>query len=228
MRLSQRFVQGHQMKLIYDIIGQCFRQRHVQTSKHRGRETFQRARVHALALHLLRHRIVGLHAQRGQGKAIRHVQVRMCDVDFPAVSRRPAKHNVFRVQLITGGHILDALKPDQIYHTVPIGKMRHQPTFPPFSFCFKTENLPLELHIRHVCRQLMYIIQTGAVYVFIRKIVQQIVQGGHVQFVFQEFGSLRPHSGQISNVLLQDIIHTLIQTSRSKPPQSFGRTVWLF
>ena len=79
------------------------------------------------------------------------------------------------MRLVTPHQELDALKPNQIDDTRTIRKMSHQPTLPSLANGFKTENLPFQLDIGHIAVYFMDVIQTASIYIFIGKIMQQIM-----------------------------------------------------
>ena len=75
--------------------------------------------------------------------------------------------------------------------------MSTQTSLTTFSHRFKTQDLTLQLNIRHIAIYFMDIIETASIYIFIRKIIQQIIQGIHIQFLVQHLRSLRTNPLQI-------------------------------
>ena len=71
----------------------------------------------------------------------------------------------------------------------------------------KTEDFAFQLDIRHISVYFMDIIKAAAVYIFIWKIVQQIMQGKKIQFLVQDGCTLRAYSLQIFYVTRSDIEH---------------------
>ena len=69
------------------------------------------------------------------------------------------------------------------------------------------KHFAFQLDIRHIAVYFMNIIKAAAVYIFIWKIVQQIMQGKKIQFLVQDGCTLRAYSLQIFYVTRSDIEH---------------------
>jgi hypothetical protein len=67
------------------------------------------------------------------------------------------------------------------------------------TFLLKTQNLALDLHERHVRRQLMDIVEACAINVLVGEIVQQVAERRDSEFRFQQLGTLRAYAGQVGD-----------------------------
>ena len=67
------------------------------------------------------------------------------------------------------------------------------------SLLLETKDFPLYLHKRHIGRQLMDVVESRAVYMLVRKKVQEILERRNAEFRFQQLGSLGAYAGQIGD-----------------------------
>ena len=71
--------------------------------------------------------------------------------------------------------------------------------FASLTFLLETQDLALDLHKRHVCRQLMDIVEARAVNVLVGKVVQQVAKRRDAEFRFQQFGTLWAYARQVGD-----------------------------
>ena len=67
----------------------------------------------------------------------------------------------------------------------------------------KTQYLALQLDERHVLRQLVAMVDTTPIDIFIRIVFQQLAEGLDVEFTAQHLLFLRSHAGNIHHILRQ-------------------------
>ena len=68
----------------------------------------------------------------------------------------------------------------------------------------ETQYAPHELHEGHISRQLAYPVDTAAVQILVREILQKVAKGGYAEFLLQYFLAPGAYSGEISYVLVED------------------------
>ena len=175
-------------------------QRFLQEGKEIGGELFESVGVQAAPLHAFRGVVVGLHPHVRQHQSLGRVDVGMGHIDAPVEDGRLPEDDVFRVYLVTPQKVLDALEPHEVHHTCPVGEVSHQPTLTPFAEGLEAEDFSFQLDIRHVAVNLMDVIETAAVDVFIREIVEQVVQGMEGQLLVEDSCPLRAYARQIHDI----------------------------
>ncbi|OPZ48062.1 MAG: hypothetical protein BWY95_01067 [Bacteroidetes bacterium ADurb.BinA104] len=120
---------------------------------------------------------------------------------------RLAENHIFHTRPISVKRIFYTAEPDHISHSGPIGKMGHKPLLATLTYLFKTQNLPFQLDIRHCAVHLAYTENTAAVYVFIRKIVEQVMERFYLKLPRQQGSPYRTYTGQILDITLLKIKH---------------------
>ena len=160
--------------------------------------------------HLVRGRVIRLKSHGVQTQFIGLVHIRMSDVDSSVENTRPPEHDIIRPRLVGRQNVFYAIEPNQVHNSLPIGEMSHQTPFPPLSLRIKAQYLAANLYVGHIGRQLMDIIKPRTVYMFIRKGVQQIMQSTDLQFISEQFGTLRSHSRQELDILTLKVYHRSI------------------
>ena len=73
--------------------------------------------------------------------------------------------------------------------------MSSQASLPSFSYRLEAENFSFQLDIRHVAIYFVNVIDAAPVNIFIREIINQIVQRVDFQLLVQYCGLLRPYTG---------------------------------
>ena len=87
------------------------------------------------------------------------------------------------------------MKPNQVDYPRTVREMGRQPPLPPFAYRLEAENLSFQLDIRHIAIYFVNVIDAAPVNIFIRKIINQIVQRVDFQLLVQYCGLLRPYTG---------------------------------
>ena len=154
-------------------------------------------RVEVAPLHFFGCIIIRLKPHIRKHQFICRVNIRMSDVDTPVKYGRLAKNNVRLACLVFAFDEFQALKPNQIDHPGTIREMSNQPSLPSFAERLKTQYLPTQLDIRHIPVYLVDVIQPAAVYVFIREIIQQVLERTDIQFLLQNSSPLGTYTLQI-------------------------------
>ena len=164
-------------------------------------------RIERTPLHLLRRIVIGLQPHGRQFQFGSRVNIRMSYI-YPAIKdRRLAEYDIFLMDLVLPNQIFDALKPNQVNHTRSVREMGYQPSLSSFARRFKTQYLAFQLNIRHRPVNLLNVIDTATVHIFVREVIQQVVKGKYAQFLIKHRSTLRPDARQIFYVTRSQIEH---------------------
>ena len=158
---------------------------------------FQRARIQARLLHLLRSIVIRLHTHLTEYERIGGIYIRMCNIDTTIKDIRPAEDYIVCTHLVSFLYIADAVEPNQIHQHIAIRKVGNQMFFPARTCFLETQNLTFHLHKRHIRRQLIYHVEPATVYMLIGEIIEQVVPRVDIQLLTQHLGSVRPYARQI-------------------------------
>ena len=101
-----------------------------------------------------------------------------------------------------------AVEPNQIHHAGTVGKASHESLRSPFLGGLVTRDTPPKLDewrpvavSGHDTLELAHGVDTTAIHIPIREIMEQVVVGRHVDLLFEDLGASRPNAGQIHDVL---------------------------
>jgi len=168
----QRFGQRHQMMFAQYGRRQRLGQRIRKQFHHRSHHFLDSMGVERTALHFLRRIIIRTQPHRFKFQIGHSIHIRMGYVYTSVENRRLSKDDVFLTDLIFSYNIFHPLKPDQVHHSRSVGEMSHQSSVASFAHILETQDLTLQLYVRHVAIQLVYTVYTAPVYIFIREIIQ--------------------------------------------------------
>ena len=101
----------------------------------------------------------------------------------------------------------DAMKPCDVKEHLAVPEVSCQSVFSSLSCLLETEELPQDLHERHFCGQLPYLVEAAAVDVLVWEGVQQVVPGLDAQLCFQHLCPLRTDAGKVVDGLLSQVFH---------------------
>ena len=118
-----------------------------------------------------------------------------------------AEYHVLHTGTVSVKGVLDSAEPNQVGNGRSIGEMGNQTLASALTYLLKTEYLTLELDIGHGAVNLLYLEDTAAVNVFVREVVEKILQRVYLELTFQEGGSCRAYARQILDVTLIKIKH---------------------
>ena len=97
---------------------------------------------------------------------------------------RLTEHHVLHSGPISVKCIFYSAEPHQVGHAGSIAEMGHKTLFAPLTNLLKTEYLTLKLDIGHGAVNLLYLEDAAAVNIFVRKIVEQILQRAYLELAF--------------------------------------------
>ena len=118
----------------------------------------------------------------------------MSDVYASVEYRRLTKNNVRFVRFVFALNKFQALKPNQVNDSCTVREMPDQTALPSFAKGFEAQYLSAQLDVRHIPVYLMNVIKPAAVYVFIRKLIQKVLEGTDVQFLLQNGSPMGAYS----------------------------------
>jgi hypothetical protein len=167
----------------------------------------QGIRVQVAPLHPFRRIVIRLQAHGRKRQFRRRVNIRMGDVDASVEHGRLSENDVFLVGLILSGYELQALEPDQVHDTGTVGEMTDQPPLPPLSQRLEAQDLSPQLDVWHVPVDFTDEIHPASVYVLVREIIQQVLEGIDFQLLVQDSRTLRSYPLQILDVSCSQIEH---------------------
>ena len=157
-----------------------------QFLNHDSREFLERARCETMFLHLLRGGIVGLQSHVGEFQFVGTVQIWMGDVDAVVEDGGFAEYDIFRTYLISLFRILAPLEPYEVCDARAVAEVSHDAFLSrPHRKCLETEDMTNNLHEGHIARQFVDGIDLGAVYIFIRIVLEQVAISVDTEFFTQ-------------------------------------------
>ena len=207
MQYLEGIGQGHKVLLLAEPVGKGLGQRlHYQAHQ----VVYQLAYgggVQSRLLHLLGGVIVGLHSHLREVDVGLQVYLGMCHVDAASEYGGFTEYHVLHTWTVSVKCVFDSAEPNQVGNCGSIGEMGHQTLASALAYLLKTEYLTLELDIGHGAVNLLYLEDTAAVNVFVREVVEKILQRVYLELTFKEGGSCRTYAGQVLDVTLIKIKH---------------------
>ena len=129
----------------------------------------------------------------------------MVDAEPAAVDTRTPEEDVVFPYLYALLDEFDALKPSDVEKHLAIPEVPCQPMLASLSRLFEAEELPHDLHERHLRGQLVNLVEAAAVDVLIGEGVQEVVPGLDAQLGFQHFRPRRADAGKVVDGLLLQV-----------------------
>ncbi len=214
MDVAERLVQRNHLERLHQIGRQSLGNFRLQALEKRCRKMLDGARIQSRTLHLVGCVVIRLHPHGIQPQAVRRLHVRVGDVDSPVESVGTPEYNVIRPRLISRHHILYPIEPHQIHDTLPVREVGNQAALPSLALHVEAQNLPPNLHVGHISRQFMHVIEPRAVNMLVGKAVKQVMQCADMQLIRQEFGPFRSYARQVFHILVFKV-HHLSQSDKS-------------
>ena len=148
--------------------------------------SFSRTRCEPSFLHFLRCAIVGLQSHVGEFQFVGTVQVWVGDIDAVVEDGGFAEYDIFRTYLISLFRIFAPLEPYEVCDACTVAEMGHDALFSrSHRERLETEDMTNNLHEGHIARQFVDGIDLGAVYIFIRIVLEQVTIGVDTEFFTQ-------------------------------------------
>ncbi len=127
----------------------------------------------------------------------------MCELVATTVCGRFAEDNIVSAHLVGFHDVLSTAIPNQIDHTEAIGEVSHQEFVALARVDFLvTENLSLDLHVRHLGSQLADVIDLCAIDILVWVVFQQVTIGVDAELLAQYLFLLRSYAWQELDVLV--------------------------
>jgi hypothetical protein len=82
--------------------------------------------------------------------------------------------------------------------------MTYKALLPALAHLLETDELPANLHERHVGGQFRGAVEAASVYMLVGEIIQQVAPGLQTQFLLQQVGPLGTYTRQISKFGVKD------------------------
>ena len=200
MDVHQCLGEGDKVILLDDVIRKGFGQRLFDEVAQIGHQLLYRAGVEPIVLHLFRCIVVGLQPHVGEHQFIGRVNVGVGNVHPSAKDGGLAEDNVRSAHLVLSRHKLLSLKPHQIHHSCAIAEMGDETFAVSFAGLFVTEYLSAQLDVGHVAVNLMHIVEPATVDIFIREIVQQVMQRADTELLLQHSRPLGAYTRKILDI----------------------------
>ena len=129
----------------------------------------------------------------------------------PAVEHgRLAENDILFIETITVLDELDTLEPDKVDKCSTVSKMRHKATGCPFAQLLERAYLTYQLHMLQMTAEFTDLEDTAAVNIFIREIIQQVVQRTYIEFTAKKRCTLFAYTGKKPYASCCDIQHSIM------------------
>ena len=169
------------------------------------------------ALHLLGSHVVGLHTHLRQHELIGRVDVGMRELESPVIDARLAEHHILYTHLVLLVDILRAVEPHEVDDAETIGEVCYDALLArSLTELLERQYLAFQLHKRHIGLQLITSIDAAAVDIFVRIVLQQLAPRINAELLLQNLGAPRTHTGQVLDVLVEDVHSIASATFKSK------------
>ena len=135
----------------------------------------------------------------------------MRHVDASVIDVWSSENDIFLADGIALFGIFAAVEPREVHHLArPVGKVGYDAFLAGTHLeGLETEDVAFHLYERHVARQFADGVETAAVHMLVRVVLQQVAIRHDAQFLAQHFLALRSHPRQVLYVLLQNIVHPI-------------------
>ena len=207
MYAAQRLIARDEVKRFGDEGGEGFGERVLQLEKHVLHRLLYHSRRDAHLLHALRGGVVRLHAHLGELKVGGPLHLGMSKLETSLIDGRATEDYELLPYLIVLIYILCPAEPYEVGYTRTVAEMTdHSLLTRRHLELLIIEHLALYLHERHIGGKLTDGIDTTAVDILIRKILDKVTPCGYPKLLAQDFLTLGAHTGQIHYVL-REYIH---------------------
>ena len=207
MYAAHRLIARDEVKRFGDEGGEGFGERVLQFEKHVLHRLLYHSRRDAHLLHALRGGVVWLHAHLGELKVRGSFHLGMGKLEASLIDGWTTEDYELLPYLIVLIYILCPTEPYEVGYAGAVAEMTdHSLLTRRHLELLVAEHLALYLHEGHIGGKLTNGIDTTAVDILIRKILDKVTPCGYPKLLAQDFLTLGAHTGQIHYVL-REYIH---------------------
>ena len=134
----------------------------------------------------------------------------MSNINSPVEHCGLAEDKIFLARLVTPLYIFYTTEPYKVNKPRTVEKVRNKPATHTLAHLLETAYLPTKLHKRHIARKFRHLEEAATVDIFIREIVQQVVQGKYLKFPVEQGGALLAHPWKVFYISCCGVQHSIM------------------